>query len=53
MRGFGKKQSGESGHAARNEGVNALYTAIDDINRIRNFRFDRAAKMAAAADFTR
>lgn len=30
---------GVAGHAARNEGVNALYRAIDDINRLRNFRF--------------
>lgn len=37
--------SGESGHAARNEGVNALYTAIDDINRIRNFRFGRISPL--------
>ncbi len=28
---------GKSGHAARQEGVNALYLAIDDINRLRNF----------------
>lgn len=27
---------GKSGHAARNEGINALYRAIDDINRLRN-----------------
>lgn len=29
---------GRSGHAARNEGVNALYAAIDDINVLRNLR---------------
>ncbi|MCM1163803.1 MAG: M20/M25/M40 family metallo-hydrolase [Muribaculaceae bacterium] len=28
--------SGVSGHAARNEGENALYRAIDDINRLRS-----------------
>ena len=27
---------GKSGHAARNEGINAIYKAIDDINWIRN-----------------
>ena len=32
---------GASGHAARNEGVNALYIALEDIARIRNHRFDR------------
>lgn len=29
---------GVTGHAARNEGVNALYLAIDDINRLRGFQ---------------
>lgn len=28
---------GKSGHAARNEGINALYRAIDDISRLRDF----------------
>ncbi|MDE7470265.1 MAG: M20/M25/M40 family metallo-hydrolase [Paramuribaculum sp.] len=32
---------GVAGHAARNEGVNALYRAIDDINRLRTFRFPK------------
>ncbi len=32
---------GKSGHAARNEGVNAIYKAIDDIQWFRNHRFDR------------
>ncbi len=32
---------GRSGHAARGEGVNALYTALDDIARLREFRFER------------
>lgn len=30
---------GESGHAARNEGVNAIYTAIEDIEWFRTYRF--------------
>lgn len=29
---------GRSGHAARQEGINALYLAIDDIDRLRSFR---------------
>lgn len=29
---------GRSGHAARNEGINAIYLAISDIERIRQFR---------------
>lgn len=32
---------GKSGHAAREEGENALYKAIDDINWIRNFSFPK------------
>jgi len=31
--------SGKAGHAARDEGENALYKAIDDITILRNFRF--------------
>ena len=36
---------GKSGHAARNEGVNALYIALDDIARLRDFRFDRRSDL--------
>lgn len=32
---------GQSGHAARGEGVNALYIALDDIDRLRRMTFDR------------
>ncbi len=32
---------GKSGHAARGEGINALYRAIEDIERLRNFRPER------------
>ena len=31
---------GVSGHAARNEGVNALYIALEDIAKLRNHEFD-------------
>lgn len=34
---------GRGGHAARGEGDNALYHAIDGINRIRAHRFDRVS----------
>lgn len=34
---------GISGHAARNEGINAIYKAIDDIEHLRNFKFDRTS----------
>lgn len=36
---------GVSGHAARNEGVNALYLALDDIDRLRRFEFERESQM--------
>ena len=36
---------GVRGHAARNEGVNAIDKAIADIERIRNFRFDRRSEL--------
>lgn len=32
---------GIAGHAARREGVNALYKAIDDIERLRTYHFDK------------
>lgn len=32
---------GKTGHAARNEGVNALYIALEAIDKLRNFRFER------------
>lgn len=34
---------GVSGHAARCEGVNAIYKAITDIEILRNFRFERVS----------
>jgi acetylornithine deacetylase len=37
--------SGRPGHAARNEGENALYKAIDDIEWIRNFRFEKRSDL--------
>ena len=36
---------GISGHAARNEGVNAIYKALEDINKLRNFRFDKKSEL--------
>jgi acetylornithine deacetylase len=34
-----------AGHAARNEGENALYIAMEDIETIRNFKFDRVSSL--------
>ena len=36
---------GQSGHAARNEGINALYIALDDIQRLRSYTFDRVSPL--------
>lgn len=40
--------TGKSGHAARNEGINALYIALDDIARLRKFRFERESQLLGA-----
>lgn len=37
------KAVGVSGHAARNEGVNALYIALDDISRLRGHSFRKVS----------
>ena len=36
---------GVSGHAARGEGVNALYRALDDIARLREFQFPEVSRV--------
>ena len=36
---------GKSGHAARNEGVNAIYEALDDLEFIRRYRFQRVSPL--------
>ncbi|TKK71483.1 M20/M25/M40 family metallo-hydrolase [Ilyomonas limi] len=36
---------GRAGHAARNEGENALYKAVDDINWIRNYKFEKVSPL--------
>ena len=36
---------GRSGHAARGEGINALYIALDDIARLRSLRFERESEV--------
>ena len=34
---------GKSGHAARNEGVNAIYEALDDLVFIRDYKFEKVS----------
>jgi acetylornithine deacetylase len=36
---------GKSGHAAREEGENALYKAINDIQKLREFEFEKVSKV--------
>lgn len=36
---------GQSGHAARKEGINALYLALEDIAAIKAFTFDRGSEL--------
>lgn len=43
---------GKAGHAARNEGVNAIYKAIDDINWFRNFHFKNVSEMLGPVKMT-
>jgi len=43
---------GVSGHAARNEGVNALYIALEDIEWLRNYKFDRISDMLGPVKLT-
>lgn len=35
---------GKSGHAARNEGINAIYRALEDIEILRNIRTDKVSE---------
>ena len=44
--------SGRSGHAARNEGENALYKALDDINWIRNYHFEKVSPLLGESRMT-
>lgn len=36
---------GRSGHAARNEGVNAIYEALDDLTWLRDYRFEHVSEL--------
>jgi acetylornithine deacetylase len=43
---------GKSGHAAREEGINAIYEALDDIRWIRDYRFDKISKYLGPTKMT-
>jgi acetylornithine deacetylase len=43
---------GRAGHAARKEGENALYNAVDDINWIRNYQFEKISELLGDSRLT-
>lgn len=43
---------GKAGHAARNEGINSIYLAIDEINKIRNYKFERISSLLGEVKMT-
>ena len=43
---------GKSGHAAREEGVNAIYKALEDINWIRNYKFKKTSELLGDTKMT-
>lgn len=43
---------GRSGHAARGEGVNALYIALDDIQQVRTFQFEHTSAILGPVRMT-
>jgi acetylornithine deacetylase len=43
---------GKSGHTARNEGENALYKAIDDIQKLRNYKFEKISNVLGEVKIT-
>ena len=43
---------GHAGHAARNEGVNAIYIAIDDIAWLRSHKFKKTSRMLGDTKMT-
>ncbi len=43
---------GKSGHAARNEGENALYKAIDDIQTLKNYKFEKISDLVGEVKIT-
>ena len=43
---------GKAGHAAREEGVNALYIALDDIQTLRNYEFEKVSPFLGKVKMT-
>ena len=43
---------GKSGHAARDEGVNAIYKAMDDMEWFRTYKFDKVSEFCGSVKMT-
>lgn len=43
---------GKSGHAARNEGMNAIYEALDDMRWIRDYKFEKVSPFLGPTKMT-
>ena len=43
---------GKNGHAARNEGVNAIYEALDDMRWIRDYKFEKVSPFLGPTKMT-
>lgn len=43
---------GEAGHAARDEGINAIYETLSDLNWFQNFEFDRVSTLLGKVKMT-
>ena len=43
---------GKAGHAARNEGINALYRATELIEKLRTYKFDKVSDLLGPVKFT-
>ncbi len=44
--------TGKAGHAARNEGINAMYLAVEDLTWIRNYKFQKVSKWLGEVKMT-
>lgn len=43
---------GKSGHAARDEGINAIYQALRDIEFVRNYKFEKSSDILGSVKMT-
>lgn len=43
---------GKAGHAARNEGINSIYLAMNEIEKIKNYQFEKISPLLGAVKMT-